>query len=174
MKSIIVDSSSMILLYKSGWLNTTLDKFHFLIGKTVARELTVPGYPGADRFNHLLAAGRIEVLAPDDKEAPFNCQNTALSKLGPGERECIRHFLAGNGTFILIDDRRGARFCRDRGIPYTNALLMPRILALADPAIDAQAAAQAMARIGHLGRYAGWVRDYAGSCADKILRPFLP
>ena len=172
MRPILVDSSSIILLYKSGWLDATVDKFHLRIGQAVYRELTVRGYPGADRFQWLVANERIEVLPAND--ASRVAGRAALDGLGPGEQECIRHFLAGGGKFILIDDGRGARFCRDCGLPYTNALLMPRILALADPAIDVQVVAQAMAHIGRLGRYADWVRKYAHSCEDAALLKFLP
>lgn len=172
MKSILVDSSSMILLYKSGWLDATLDKYHFLTGQSVSRELTVPGYPGAARFQRLVADGRLEVLPVID--VPPGSGDPALKEMGPGERECIAHFLAGSGTFILLDDGRGARFCRAHRIPYTNALLIPRILALADPTIDAQVVADAMAQIDHIGRYAAWVREYARNCEDAALSSFLP
>lgn len=172
MKSILIDSSSAILLFKSGWLDATLRHYHLKTGPSVFSELTVRGYPGAARFQTLVAGGQIELL-PFIKDLPDK-EAVALNKMGPGERECISHFLAGSGYFILLDDGRGAHYCRDRGIPYTNALLMPRILALADPEISAQAVANAMAQIGRHGRYAAWVRDYAHTCEDAALAPFLP
>jgi hypothetical protein len=172
MKSIIVDSSSAILLYKSGWLDATLNKFHLQSGQAVYRELTIPGYPGAKQFKTLAAAGRIEIL-PLVEDPP--AQGVAgLKAMGPGERECIEHFLAGIGHFILLDDGRAAHYCRDKRLPYINALLIPRILALADPAIGAQTVLDAMALIGRLGRYADGVREYARNCQDAALAPFLP
>lgn len=172
MKSILIDSSSAILLHKSGWLDATWAKFHLKTGRAVFRELTIPGYPGADRFQRLVAAGEMEVLPLID--TPPGSGDAALNEMGPGERECITLFLAGSGQFILLDDGRGARYCRDHRIPYVNALLIPRILALADPTIGVQAVADAMAQISHLGRYATWVRDYARNCEDTTLAPFLP
>lgn len=172
MKSILVDSSSMILLYKSGWLDAALDKFNLKIGQTVFSELTVPGYPGANRFQQLVAHEQIEILPFID--ASPGSGDSALNEMGPGEKECITHFLAGSGQFILLDDGRGARYCRAHRIPYTNALLVPRILALADSTINAQIVVDAMAQIAHLGRYATWVRDYAHDCEDAALSPFLP
>jgi hypothetical protein len=172
MKSVLIDASSAILLFKSGWLDATLERYRLQTGRAAARELTIPGYPGAARFRELAAARRIEVLPV--AAAAADSGDAALNSMGPGERECILHFQSGSGHFILMDDGRGAAYCRDHGIPYTNALLMPRILALADPGIGAQALREATARIYGLGRYAPWVLDYARQCDDAILAPFRP
>ncbi len=172
MKSILVDSSSAILLYKSGWLDATLKKFHLKTGRSAFRELTIAGYPGADCFQALVAGRRLEILPPvtalPEKKDP------ALTGMGPGERECILHYRSGAGAFILLDDGRGAAYCRGHGIPYVNALLIPRILALADPGIDRGTVGEAMTRIYWLGRYAPWVRDHAHNCSDASLIAFLP
>ncbi len=172
MKSVLIDSSSAILLYKSGWLNATLSKFHLRTGPTASRELTIPGYPGAQYFQDLIAGGRLEILTPIFPALPK--EDRALARMGAGERECILYYRSGAGAFILLDDGRGAAYCRAEGLPYVNALLMPRILAMADPGIDGQTVAAAMARIYQLGRYAPWVRDHARHCSDRTLSPFLP
>jgi hypothetical protein len=172
MKPVLIDSSSAILLFKSGWLDATLEHFHFRTGQAAFRELTVPGYPGADRFERLAATGGLEILPALGADPAI--ADAALSSMGPGERECIQHFLAGSGRFILIDDGRGAAYCRDHRLPYINALLMPRILALADPDIGRPAVAKALAQIYSLGRYAPWVLDHARHCGDAGLKPFLP
>ncbi len=170
MKSILIDTSSAILLYKSGWLDVTLAHYHLRTGSAAYRELVVPGYPGADSFQQLTAQGRLDVLPVSaDPLADPN-----LAGLGAGERECIQHFLAGAGRFILMDDGRGAAYCRDHGIPYVNALLMPRILVHAAPEIGRLNAPQAMAQIFRLGRYAPWIWDFARHCRDEVLAPFQP
>ncbi len=171
MKAILVDSSSAILLYKSGWLDATLDFFLLQTGRAACRELIVPGYPGAARFQHLFEQGQIEILP--DADAAFDA-DAALNAMGAGERECIRHYLTGAGAFILLDDGRAAAYCRARNIPYINALLVPRILALANEAITAPAVADAMAHIYALGRYAPWVWEYARRVSDAALAPFRP
>ncbi len=171
MKTILVDSSSAILLYKSGWLNATLDLFVLKTSRAASRELTVPGYPGAARFRHLFERGQIQILPAAD--AAFDADE-ALNARGAGARECIRHYLTGAGAFILLDDGRAAAYCRARNIPYINALLVPRILALANEAITAPAVADAMARIYALGHYAPWIWDHARSCSDTALAPFRP
>ena len=171
MKTILVDSSSAILLYKSGWLNATLDLFVLKTSRAASRELTVPGYPGAARFRHLFERGQIEILPAADAAIDAD---EALNALGAGERECIRHFLTGAGSFILLDDGRAASYCRDRKIPYVNALLVPRILALANTSLSAPAVADAMAHIYALGHYAPWIWDHARSCSDAALAPFRP
>ncbi len=171
MKAILVDSSSAILLYKSGWLDTTLDFFLLKTGQAASRELTVAGYPGASRFQNLFEQRRIEILPATEA---MKKDDKTLNALGDGERECIRHYLRGAGEFILLDDGPAAAYCRARGIPYVNALLVPRILALADDAIAPPTVADAMTRIYALGRYAPWVRDYARHCSDAALAPFCP
>jgi hypothetical protein len=172
MKPVLIDSSSAILLYKSGWLDATLEHFHLRTGQAGCRELTVDGYPGANRFQRLVATGDLEIL-PSLAATPAG-PDAALTGMGPGERECIQHFLAGCGRFILMDDGRGAAYCRDHRLPYINALLIPRILALADPDIGRQTVAKATAKIYSLGRYAPWVLDHARHCGDAGLAPFLP
>ena len=171
MKAILVDSSSAILLYKSGWLNPTLNQFRLFTGQAASRELTVPGYPGAAHFQRLFEQGEIKVLPVD---AAQTHRDDALETMGAGESGCIRHFLGGVGDFLLLDDGRAAAYCRARKIPYVNALLMPRILALGDDAIAPPIVADAMGRIYALGRYAPWVRDHACRLSDAALAPFRP
>jgi hypothetical protein len=170
MKTILIDTSSAILLYKVGWLDTTLAHYHLRTGSAAYRELVIPGYPGADIFQQLTAQGRLEVLRPGANPSA----DPNLAGLGAGERECIQHFKAGAGHFILMDDGRGAAYCRDHGIPYVNALLMPRILAHADPEIGRLNVPRAMAQIYRQGRYAPWIMDFARHCSEEILAPFRP
>ncbi len=172
MKTIIIDTSSAILLYKSGWLDITLTHYHLRTGPAAYRELAVPGYPGADTFQRLGTQGRLEVLPVS--APPPGPSSPELTRLGAGERECIQYFLAGAGQFILMDDGRGAAYCRDHGIPYVNALLMPRILVHAAPEIGRLNAPRAMAQIFRLGRYAPWIWDFARHCSDEVLAPFQP
>ncbi len=172
MKPVLVDSSSAILLFKSGWLEPTVDHYLLKTGWAAHRELTIPGYPGAARFRQLFEQGKIQIL-PSNAVAEIQDDN-ALNAMGAGENECIRHFLNGAGDFILLDDGRAAAYCRARRIPYVNALLVPRILALANEEIAAQNIADAMTRIYTLGRYATWVWDYARRCSDAALAPFQP
>ncbi len=148
MKPILVDSSSAILLFKSGWLDAAIDHYLLQTGRAAFRELTVRGYPGADRFRDLFAQGIIHVLPAGARVAG----DSALNAMGAGESECIRHYLTGAGAFILLDDGKAAAYCRARRIPYINALLLPRILALTDEGITARIVADAMARIYALGR----------------------
>ncbi|MBL0712307.1 MAG: hypothetical protein JJV98_01285 [Desulfosarcina sp.] len=171
MKSVLIDTSSAILLFKSGWFDATLDHYRLRTGRAAVRELTVPGYPGAAFFQGLVEQGRIDVLPA---AAGPETRDPDLAGMGPGERECIQHYLTGAGQFILMDDGRGATYCRDNNIPYVNALLMPRILALADPVIARQGVSGAMAQIYRLGRYAPWILDFARDCADEVLTPFRP
>ncbi len=172
MKHVLVDSSSAILLFKSGWLEPLVDYYLLKTGWAAHRELTIPGYPGADLFRQLFEQGKINIL-PSGTVATIH-GDSALNAMGAGESECIRHFLNGAGDFILVDDGRAAAYCRVRQIPYVNALLVPRILALVNEEITYQEIADAMARIYALGRYAPWVWDHARRCGDAALAAFRP
>lgn len=45
-----------------------------------------------------------------------------------GEKETIVLFNEGKGDFIIIDDGKGSAYCRDKKIPYINALLGVKII----------------------------------------------
>jgi hypothetical protein len=168
-KSALIDASSAILLFKSRWLQSAAAAYTLKAAESVRRELTVPGYPGSDDFRRMVAEGLLEVL-PTCAGPPLPADVAALD---PGERECIALFLAGRADFIIIDDGRGSACCRRRGIPYVNALLMPRLLA---PAAGAQAqdVAQAVQEIFRLGHYASWVLDFALQSSPEALAVFRP
>lgn len=50
MKTVIIDSSSAILLYKCGMIQSLLKCFSVIISGAVYSELTLPGYDGSDFF----------------------------------------------------------------------------------------------------------------------------
>lgn len=171
MKSVVLDASSAILLCKAGRLESFLARYRALLPAAVLAELTVPGHPGGARFAALARAGGVRVLPPCGTDAA-GAAAADLDRLGPGERDCIRAYLGGQGDFLLMDDGRGAGFCRRAGIPYVNALLVPRLL---DPRLPAPGPVQAdMRRIFALGRYAAWVLQKAARLTPAELTPFLP
>lgn len=168
-KSALIDASSAILLFKSRWLNAVAAAYALKTAESALRELTVPGYPGAECFQRMAAEGLLEVL-PATREMPLPAD---LAALDPGERECIALFLAGRAGFIIIDDGRGSACCRRRRIPFVNALLMPRLLS---PVGRGQAAevTQAVQEIFRHGHYASWVLDFALQSNPETLASFRP
>ena len=166
-KCLVIDTSSAILLYKSGWMEALLERYRVVTGPLAFREMTVKGYPGAGDFTRWQREGRIALQPP-----PQTALEPAVdaAPLDPGERECIHLYCAGCGAFILVDDGPAAAFCRRRAIPYVNALLVPRLL---NPG-SAGDTRDAMQTIFSIGRYAPWVLEYALGCPDDALSFFLP
>ncbi|MBN2159942.1 MAG: hypothetical protein JW807_11150 [Spirochaetes bacterium] len=100
------------------------------------------------------------------------CDDLILQGLDVGERDTIRLFRAGIGEIIILDDWKGASYCKNNAIPYINALLVPRILLLAG-IISKSESEESMSRIVENGWYSQWVIDYARFCPDEKLLPFL-
>ena len=117
---VVVDASSAILLYKSRLLEQWEKDYAITFTPAVFRELTRPGYPGAQDFARM--ADRVSPLPPPRDGEP------RLEQLGAGERESILYvYRREKQGFLVVDDGAAARFCRNRGIRFINALLVPRI-----------------------------------------------
>ena len=97
----------------------------------------------------------------------------ALSALGKGEKDTILLFLCGAGDFIIIDDGRGAGFCRDHRIPYINSLLVARILLLSRM-ISEDVFQKKIEMLTRLGRYSQKIIDYAATCPSQEMALFMP
>jgi hypothetical protein len=170
-KPVIIDASSAILLYKTGWMVPLMQRYRVGTGPVVWRELTVGNHPGARAFPRWRRAGLIHVR--DDHLVRPRGADGRLDRLGAGERECIGFYLGGNGVFIIVDDGPAAAYCRHEQIPYINALLVPRLLD-PDTAADGPGVATAMQQILAIGRYANWVAAYARTCRPEDLAFFRP
>ncbi|MFZ7125290.1 MAG: hypothetical protein ACOWWM_03935 [Desulfobacterales bacterium] len=170
MRTLLIDTSSAILLYKTGLIGTAADAWRLLAVPAVVEELMVDGQPGTPEFGGMLAAGRLGAIGTPTRKSP---RIPELERLGAGERDTIMAFLNGSGSFILIDDGPAAGYCRSRSIPYINALLVPRILALAGIHVPAGWPV-AMTAVDRAGRYSDAIRDHARHCPDRWLEPFLP
>jgi len=123
-RKILIDSSSVILLFRSGVLPLLLENYSCIISEGVYNELVKDGYEGADFIAGCCRTEKIEVISAVEKPGFIDVT------LGTGEREVISLFSNGAGEFIIIDDKKGSSFCRRKGIPYINALLAVKILYL--------------------------------------------
>jgi len=170
-KTALVDSSSAIILYKSGLIGSLIDLYLTVISESVYAELTHEGYAGAEAFKIYCHEKKICVrgdVCGINNDADYL---TTLAGLGAGERDTIMLYHKGIGEFIVVDDGRGARYCKKNGIPHINALLVPRLLYNAGK-IDGDDRNHLMDIIIEYGRYSPWVIDYARTCDDKELRYF--
>lgn len=181
MTPVFADASSLILLEKAGLFSLMCNTYSLVITPRVLKEITTGSAPDAAGFALYVALKRMHVMAlPEnhpDKTWP------GLDKLDPGERQTIGLYLTKKHEtkndrhekqgFILIDDGPGARWCQNNGLPFINALLVPKILWIAN-LIDKNACDKAMARLCDVGWYSDWVRAFAFDCTKKELQPFLP
>lgn len=145
-------------------------RYRAVIGPTVFREMTVGDHPGAAAFSGWQREKRLIVETP---QALIDHAPPGRRRLDPGEQECIDLYHNGAGSFIVIDDGPGAAHCRREGIPYVNALLVPRLLNH-DPLGDKADWQDALLAIFRIGRYAPWVMTHALSCPDETLSAFRP
>jgi predicted nucleic acid-binding protein len=161
MRRVIIDSSSFILMYKSGVINPLLKFCNAVIPETVFHELTVPGYEGSEFFRDLCSTGRIIICKPDPAK-----NQVVPGTLHPGERGVISLFYEGKADYIIIDDRKGGAFCRDSNIPYINALLAVKILFLKQLVTEKEFVS-AWAWLVNNGRYSGKIILWAEN-ADVV------
>lgn len=165
-KSILLDASSAILLYKAGLINTVANEYILLTSQSVYTELTAYIREGAENFILLFKSKKI-IISHGYKSCLLNIP------LQGGERDTVLLFLSGEGEFVLIDDKKGGTYCKKNNIPYINALLLPRILWLAGK-IDDKSRDAYTTRLVSIGRYSAAIREFARECSRDILYRFYP
>lgn len=164
-RRILLDTSSAILLYKAGIVETFFDCFQVVLPQAVFNELTCNGYTGAEEFFEYQKECRITVV-----DAPSGILSTI--PLTGGERELVLLYKSGWGDYIVVDDRKAAVHCRDTGIPFVNALLVPKILLHAGYISDA-CCKHTTAMLKRYGRYAPWVISFAKKCSADDLKGYF-
>lgn len=166
-KRIIPDSSSLILLHKCGIIRSLFLYCNIVIPERVYAEITVPGHEGAGLFSGLRTAGSIEVCIPVERDTGI-----FSSGLHPGEMDVISLYLERKGEYIIIDDGKGAAFCRDNRIPYINALLAVKILFMKRLITEHEYSA-AWKWLVKNGRYSGKIISWAENAGVEVLEEFL-
>jgi predicted nucleic acid-binding protein len=168
MKKVLIDSSSAILLFKSGLFDHLVNIFEVWISNSVYKELTIKVNAGSTEFKKYIQNHKMTIC-----QSKAGNDASLLSKLDTGERDTILLFQKGNADFIIIDDGQGAGYCRRHEIPYINALLFPKILLFSGHISQAECRDKIELIMG-LGRYSQEIIEYALGC-DKIkLELFLP
>lgn len=172
MKKVLVDSSSLILLHKSGLLKDLYPHYQLLAAASVIAEVTQAGKPGAETAARMAATGEMKVLETMGS-APSAADTEQLLPLGCGERQTILAYLHAKGDFILVDDLKAIQFCVERKLPFINALLVPRILLLSGN-IDRTRCEMTSQTILALGRYSPEIVQKAALLHTGELRIFFP
>ncbi len=173
MPQVYIDASSAILLYRSDLFIPFAEVFSLVMAEAVFREITVDGYPGSSFFKTL----KDRNLAAIQRPVPGKSQYKGFDQMDRGEQETLALFLkispSSDSSFIIIDDGKGAKFCLNQGIPFINALLVPKIFWYSGR-MNKQAYTEKTARIIELGRYAGKIIETAQALTEKDLKHFLP
>jgi predicted nucleic acid-binding protein len=167
-KTAVMDASSAIILCRADLHMLVCELYDIVLPLTVYREITVHPYAGAGEFKRLAAENRIRVL-----DRALIEEKHGIQGLDAGETDVIALYLAGGGDFVITDDGRAARYCRQEKIPFINALLFPVILRCAG-LHDDESCRLAMARIVAGGRYSRDVILFARECGRQSIAFALP
>jgi hypothetical protein len=170
-RTVLIDASSAIILFKSGLFEAAIAYYRVLMPGSVYMELTRCNHTGTEEFIKYREDDRIRVASAAGNQIRIQ-EDEALPGLDDGERDTINLFYRGVGILVLLDDGKGAAYCRNNTIPYINALLVPRVLRLAG-ILSAPDCERSMKRIAGIGRYSPKVIDYAFNCTDESLSEFL-
>lgn len=162
LRKVVADSSSIILLQKVRLLKVFLRNYRVIIPCQVYTELTDGGKEGSRELGNLLMKNIVQ--SPDDKR---------IEGMGQGESSVIALYFDGAGDFVVLDDKKGAKYCKSREIPFINALLVSRILCLAGAinGDDCEVAAELLVREGY---YSDSIIERATAIRDNELQQFMP
>ena len=137
---------------------------------SVFDELTRPGYDGAIAFKQAVDKNQVSVRTHAGPEVLTVWPG--LQALDPGEKETLCLFLETRQGFILTDDGKAARLCDRLGLPFINALLVPRIFYYAG-ILDEQKSKTLMKNLGRSGRYSEKILTIADGLDRTDLNPFI-
>ena len=173
MKKTLLDASSAILLFKAGLLENLTNVYQVFVTGSVLQELTRENLHGAGTFLRYVTLQKIRVIDEDDIFSQTEIPTASLRLLGQGELDTIMCFASGNYDFIITDDGKAARYCKENGLPFINALLFPRLLNFAG-LLSQQGGNDKMDAIIHLGRFSPEIIEWARSCRKESLTFAIP
>jgi len=169
----MVDSSSAILLFKSGLFAHLVETYQIAMTASVYDELTIPGYPGAREFRQYVDSGALSIQSPSGMLMPAEGLNSP-NAMDRGERDTIRCYVThGSIMFVILDDGRAARYCRRTGIPFINGLLFSRIAYLSG-LLPENEYIEKQGELVRIGRYGQEVIAFVRNCSCEEVAFFLP
>ena len=141
------------------------------MAEAVFQEVSVPGYPGAGFFKRMEKERRFRIIGADSRGKAIE----GLTHLDRGELETLSLFLGcrNSSTFIIMDDGKGARYCYSQGIPFINALLVPKIFWYAGR-MDTETYTDKTGRLIEAGRYSKTIIKKAETLTREDLALFIP
>ncbi len=169
---VIADTASVILLFKAELLLHFLQIYQVKITPGVYVEITGNDYPGAKDIKKLVHSQNNFNIEQLQQNSLTKEMLGKLSSLDLGEKETIMAYLNGTAQFILIDDRKGAKFCHKHQLPFINALLCPKILYFSGE-ISQKSYLEKLQVLQELGRYSQRVKTYVKNCKLNDLNFFM-
>jgi predicted nucleic acid-binding protein len=168
---ILLDASSAILLHKVSLFPQLLSNYRAAVTASVYAELTQKGKTGSCYFTSLPKSA-LQIIDRQQTEQLDDdlCQ---VKKLDRGEHETILAHMAGNSKFIITDDKKAALFCKEKNIPFINALLVPRIL-FDSGGLSVNRLFSATTNLMEIGRYSPEIIEYCQKCPTAELTFFFP
>lgn len=122
MKTIVVDSCSLILMSKCSLLEILAESFTLVIPRGVFYEVvdkdTLKKYPDAEVISNLVSAKKIRVVGVDRTASKLPVS------LGKGELEALALVKQTAGSILLTDDGRAIKACRYMKLPF---LISPKM-----------------------------------------------
>lgn len=158
----IADSSSIILLQKVRLLQIFLNTYCVVIPGPVFDELTGQGKKGSLELRNLLSNTVVKSSDEDN-----------FKGLGRGESSVISLYFKSVGDFVLLDDKKGANYCKSQAIPFINALLLTRILCVAG-ALKEEEHREAKEWLIQEGYYSDTIIEKAAAISNDELQQFMP
>lgn len=169
---VLMDASSAIILFKCSFFEPVIKYFNIIMAESVYSEITREDREGAGAFICFRKEERIHIHDNVEKKDCSQGQFQPLKGLGSGEQDTIRLYQMGIGDMIILNDGKGASYCKKNDIPFINSLLVPRILHLGG-LIGKEERNSAMKCIMTYGRYSTKIIEYAYGCGDETLAGFL-
>ena len=166
-KTVIVDSSSIIIFSKTNLLQPLVDVYRIILAESVYREITIESYSGADECGRLVKEKKI--LVQDTLSSSYS----TIQKLDRGEADTILLYTEGQGNFIIVDDGPAAKYCKREGIPFINALLFPIVLKYAQLRTS-EFCNKVFEDVVVTGRYSNKVVTFARKCDKENISFALP
>jgi hypothetical protein len=173
MKKILLDTSSAILLFKTGLCEQLFEVYQVAITESVFNELTREDYPGKIEFQRWLGEKKYWLLSADQMSDMDGISPKKAAGLDRGELDTISFYKIGYGDFVITDDGKAAAHCKKHEIPFINGLLFPKALYFSDR-ISAEACNKDLEFLCRIGRYSDEIMTWAKNCSKKSLEFFLP
>lgn len=114
----VCDTSPLILLAKIRRLDLLCQLYHHIVVPTsVLAEVTAKSGKEAEHIESLARSGQCQV-----RHASTYAVKSLPDDLGPGERETIALALETRADLVILDDQRGRRAAREKGLTVTGTV----------------------------------------------------